>query len=253
MATRNPGVTPRLLAIQRHLRGVRGRLLWVFLAFGVGSSLTWYYRKIVIGWLLLPGGGQLSATGRPIFTNPTDMFSVSIHLMMLGGVVVAFPVLVYHVFRFLRPLLNKQQGRFVAIFLPAGFVFFLAGTAFAYFVVLPTGLRFLLQFDLDIADPFIRITEYMDLALALLFWLGVVFELPLALFLLVKLRVVEYQRVKSFSRYVPFAAFILSAIITPTMDIVNQTLVAVPLILLYIVGTFLAWLARPKQRKPSHV
>ena len=242
-------MSPRIEALRRHLRGVKQRILWVFLAFGVGSGLTWYYRKIVIGWLLLPGGGQLSATGRPVFTNPTDMFSVSIHLMMLGGVVVAFPVLVYHVFRFLRPLLNKQQGRFVAIFLPAGFVFFLAGTAFAYFVVLPTGLRFLLKFDLDIADPMIRITEYMDLALAMLFWLGIVFELPLAMFLAVKMRLVTYRRVKSFSRYVPFAAFILSAVITPTFDAINQTLVAVPIILLFGVGVFLAWLARPKPRK----
>ena len=248
MATPNPGVTPRLMAIQRHLRGVRGRLLYVFLAFGLGSSLTWYYRKIVIGWLLLPGGGQLSATGRPIFTNPTDMFSVSIHLMILGGVVVAFPVLVYHVFRFLRPLLNKQQGRFVAIFLPAGFVFFLAGTAFAYFVVLPTGLRFLLKFDLDIADPMIRITEYMDLALAMLFWLGVVFELPLAMFLLVKLRIVAYQRIKSFRRYVPLTALFFGAILTPSFDPVTSLLITVPIILLFEVGAFLAWLARQKQR-----
>ena len=249
MTTRNTGVTPRLAAIQRHFRGVKRRLLWVFLAFGVGSSLTWYFRTTVLAWLLLPAGGQLSATGRPVFIAPTEMFSLMVGLAIKGGFVLAFPVLVYQVFRFLRPLLSKKHGRFIAIFLPAGFVCFLGGAAFAYFVLLPTGLRFLLQFGTDVADPMIRITEYMDLALAMLFWLGIVFELPLALFLVVKLRIVEYKRVRSFQKYAPLAAFILSALITPTMDIVNSTLVAVPIIVLFEAGVFLAWLARPRQRR----
>ena len=248
MTTPNRGATPRLKALLRHLRSVKRRLLWVFIAFGVGSSLTWYFRTTVLGWLLLPAGGQLSATGRPVFTNPTEMFSLVVGLAIKGGLVVAVPVLVWQVFLFLRPLLSKRQGRFVAIFLPAVFVCFLGGTAFAYFVILPTGLRFLLGFGTDVADPLIRITEYTDLALALLFWLGVVFELPLVMFLLVKMRVVAYQRLKSFRKYVPLAAFILSALITPTVDIVNSTLVALPLIVLYEVGVILAWTVRQKQR-----
>ena len=97
MTTPNPGVRPRLAAIQRHLRGVKRRLLWVLVAFGVGSSLTWYFRKTVVLWLLSPAGGQLSETGRPIFTSPTEMFNLTIRLTILGGVVVAFPMLVFHV------------------------------------------------------------------------------------------------------------------------------------------------------------
>ena len=218
MATRNRELTPRLAALLRHLRGVKGRLLWVVVAFGLGASLTWYFRTTVIGWLLLPAHGQLSASGRPIFTNPTEMFGLVIGLAIKGGFVVAAPVLVYQLFMFLRPLLSKRQGRFVAIFLSAVFVCFLIGSAFAYFVMLPTGLRFLLQFGTDVADPMIRLTEYIDLTLTMLLWLGVVFELPLAMFLLAKMRIVSYQRIKSFRRYVPLTAFILGAIITPTFE-----------------------------------
>lgn len=249
MTARSREVRPRLAAIQRHLRGVKGRLLWVLVAFGLGSSLTWYFRKTVIAWLILPAGGQLSATGRPVFTNPTEMFSLTVHLAIVGGCVVAAPMLVYQVFRFLRPLLSKKQGQSVAIFLPAVLVCFLGGASFAYFVLLPTGLQFLLQFGTDVADPMIRLTEYMDLALAMLFWLGVVFELPLVMFLVVKLRIVEYKRVRGFRKYVPLAAFILGALLTPTADIVNATLVALPLMVLYEVGAFLAWLARPRQQR----
>ena len=253
MRTRSLEVRPRLAALQRHLGGVKRRVLFVLVAFGLGSSLTWYYRKTVITWLLLPAQGQLSATGRPVFTSPTEMFSLTVHLAIVGGCVVAAPVLVFHVFRFLRPLLSKKQRRSVAIFLPAVFVCFLGGAAFAYFVILPTSLRFLLGFGTDAADPMIRITEYMDIAQAMLFWLGIVFELPLAMFLVVKLRLVSYQRIKGFRRYVPLAAFILSAVITPTVDLINSTLVAVPIIVLYETGIILAWMARPRQKKLRHV
>ena len=238
----------RLEALQRQLRGVRRRLLLVFIAGGVGFGLTLYFRTAVIHWLLAPAHGRLSLTGQPVFTGPTEMLSLTIHLAIAGGVVAALPVLVYHVARFCSPWMNKQQRRFVAIFLPAGFVCFLAGSAFAYFVLLPTGLGYLLQFGTDVAVPMIRISEYMDLALAMLFWLGVVFELPLGMFLAAKLRIVGYQRFKRLRRYVPMAAFFFSAIITPSFDAVNSTLVAVPLILLYEVGVFLAWVARPKQK-----
>ena len=244
---------PRLKALQRRLRGVKGRLLWVLVAFGLGSSLTWYFRKTILLWLLLPAGGQLSATGRPVFTSPTEMFNLAFHLAILGGVVLAFPMLVFQAYLFLRPLLSKRLGRLIAIFLPAVFVFFLCGTVFAYFVLLPTGLRFLLQFGTDAADPMIRITEYADLALAMLFWLGVVFELPLAMFLLVKLRIVSYQRFPRFQKYVPLTALFFGAILTPSFDPVTSLLIAVPIIFLYEFGLFLAWMARPKQRKPRRV
>ena len=218
----------------------------MFVAFGVGASLTWYFHTTIILALLAPAGGKLSATGQPIFTGPTEMFNLVIHLAMLGGMVTAFPVLVYNVFRFLNPLFNTQQRRFVVLFLPASLVCYAAGTAFGYFVLLPTGLRFLLRFGSDVAIPMIRITEYMDLAVAMLFWLGIVFELPLAMLLLTKLRLVQYAKFKRLRRYVPATAFILSAILTPTFDIVNQTLVAVPIIVLFEVGLVLSWLVRAK-------
>ena len=142
---------------------------------------------------------------------------------------------------------RPQHRRFAAIFLPALFVCFLGGAAFAYFVMLPTGLKFLLHFGAGVAVPVITITEYLSLLTALMFWLGVVFNLPLAMFLLAKLRVVSYRRFRSFRKFVPVTAFILSALITPTFDIINQTMVAVPIIMLYEVGLFLAWIARPEE------
>ena len=199
--------------------------------------------------LFAPAKGGLSPYGGlPIFTSPTEMMGATIHLAMMGGVVVAFPVATISVYTLVSPLLGRQRRRAVTLFLPAAFVSYLYGVAFAYFVMLPVGLTFLLHFGAGIAVPLIGITEYVGLVTAMLFWLGVVFELPLVMFLLTKLRLVRYERFWRFQRYVPGAAFLLSAIITPTFDVVNSTLVAVPIILLYEVGLFLSWLARPKER-----
>ena len=239
---------PNRGALQRFGRRIRRHLLGVFLAFGIGASSTWYFHEEIFRWLLAPGGERLSPHGGlPIFTAPTEMLGATIHLATRGGAVAALPVLAFSVFMLLRPLLPPQHRRFAAIFLPALFVCFLGGAAFAYFVMLPTGLKFLLHFGVGVAVPVITITEYMSLLMALMFWLGVIFNLPLAMFLLAKLRVVSYRRFRSFRKFIPVTAFILSALITPTFDIINQTMVAVPIIMLYEVGLFLAWLARPEE------
>lgn len=177
------------------------------------------------------------------------MLGATIHLAMLGGGVVAFPVATAAVFSLASPLLSRKQRRFLLLFVPVLFVFFLGGAAFAYFVMLPVGLRFLLHFGEGIAIPMVRLTEYMSLITAMIFWLGVVFQLPIAMFLLAKMRIVSAGRLRKLRKYVPAAAFILSAVITPTFDIINQTMVAVPIILLYEVGLVLAWLAEDGHKR----
>lgn len=233
-------------ALKRILRGIRNRLLWVSAAFGLGASLTWYFRVEIFDLLLAPAGGQLSVTGRPVFFGPTEMLGVAVGVSVKGGLVTAFPVLLYQVYGLLRNLLSPKIKLFLFWFIPLGFLCYLAGVAFCYFVLLPTGMRYLLQFDTDIATPLINITAYMKMTTTMLFWMGVVFELPPAMLLLSKLGVVSYRKFSRIHGYVYPAAFALGAIITPSFDPVNSTLVAVPLIALYWVGVFLAWLARPK-------
>jgi len=230
-------------------RRIRIRLFWVLLTFGAGAGATWYYKEAVFGLLLAPAGDNLSpfAGGLPIFTSPTSMMGATIQLAIRGGVIAALPVLVVSVYTLFSSLVPPQQRRFLVIFLPATVLSFLLGAIFGYFVLLPTGLKFLLNFGDGVAVPVIVLSEYIDLLSSMIFWLGVVFELPIAMFLLAKMQIVSYLRLRGLRKYVPVAAFILSAIITPTFDVVNQTLLAVPIILLYEIGLFLSWLAWPEQ------
>jgi sec-independent protein translocase protein TatC len=232
--------------MRRFARRVRYGLLGTFLAFGVGAGLTWYFRETIFGWLIAPAGGMLSPHyGLPIYTSPTEILSVTIRLSLTGGVVLAIPVLVLTIFYLVSPLISRHERRLVALFLPAILLSYLAGVSFAYFVMLPVGIAFLLHFGEGIAVPTIRISEYLNLVITMIFWLGVIFELPLLMFLLAKLRLVSYQRFKRVRKFVPPVAIILSAIITPTFDIVNQLMVAIPIIVLYEVGLALSWLAQP--------
>ena len=232
--------------MRRFARRVRFGLLGTFLAFGIGAGLTWYFRVTIFNWLIAPAGGNLSPhDGLPVYTSPTEILSVTIRLSLTGGVIFAIPVLVLTIFYLVSPLISRHERRLVALFLPAILAAYLAGVSFAYFVMLPVGIAFLLSFGEGIAVPTIRISEYLSLAIVLLFWLGVIFELPLVMFLLAKLRLVSYQRFRRVRKFVPPVAIILSAIITPTFDVVNQLMVAIPIIVLYEVGLLLAWLAQP--------
>ena len=230
-------------------RRIRIRLFWILLTFGAGAGATWYYREAVFGLLLAPAGGNLSPFegNLPIFTSPTAMMGATIQLAIRGGIITALPVIIVSVYTLFSSLVPPQQRRFLVIFLPATVLSFLLGAAFAYWILLPTGLKFLLNFGTGVAVPVIVLSEYIDLLTAMIFWLGVVFELPIAMYLLAKMQIVSYLRLRGLRKYVPVSAFILSAIITPTFDVINQTLLALPIIVLYEVGLFLSWMAWPEQ------
>jgi sec-independent protein translocase protein TatC len=227
-------------AFKRFGKRLRLRLLGSFLAFGIGASSTWFYREDIFLFLIAPAEGSLSPFGgAPVFTGPTAMMGATISLALRGGALAAVPITVVGIYTLIRPVLPDAHHRLILQFFAATLVCFLTGGAFAYFVMLPASLGFLLTFGGNVAIPLITINEYLDLMMAMMFWLGVVFEIPVAMYLLSKTDIVSYSKMKNLRKFVPVSAFILSAIITPTFDAFNQTLVAVPIILLYEVGPVL--------------
>jgi sec-independent protein translocase protein TatC len=223
---------------------IRRRLFWIFLFFGIGTGATFYYREQVFAFLLAPAGGELSPfDGLPVYNSPVAMMSATISLAMRGGFTFALPVIVVSIYTLVRPVLPEKQRHFIIVFAPIAFFLFLAGNAFVYYVMLPTGLGFLLNFGEGIAVPLILISDYVDLLSALMLWVGIVFEIPLVMYLLSRMHLVSYQRFRKWRMFVPVFALILGAILTPTFDAVNQLLLAVPIYVLYEVGLFVSWLA----------
>ena len=229
-------------------RRMRRRLIWTFLAFGIGAGSTFYYNAAVFGFLLAPAGDNLSPfDGQPVFNSPVDMMSATISLAIRGGAVLALPVLVTGILTLLRPWIRTRYWWFLTIFTVLTVACFLTGAAFTYFVMLPVSLEFLLSFGDGVAVPVILLDKYIELTSSLMLWVGLIFELPIAMYLLVKFRILSYQKLRRFRKFVPPTAIILAGIITPTFDGFNQVMVALPMWMLYEVGLFTAWLAHPEE------
>lgn len=242
----------RELTIRGHLEELRRRLFISAIAVVVATVVAFVFHRQILELLKRPIE-NIEGLGDNVlvFTEVTEFLGVIMKVSLLAGLVLALPVVMYQVVMFVAPGLTPQERRYLFIFLPGTIVAFVAGILFGYFVLFPPALRFLLTFGGDVAVPMIRIGNYMNLMITLLFWMGVVFETPFVMFFLARLGVVSARQLARFRRFAVVGAFILGAIITPTFDPVNQTLVALPIIVLYELGIHLAKLAQRSRRRSA--
>ena len=240
------------LTFGQHLQELRKRLLYSIIAVIAGTAIAFPFWEKVVVWLKRPAQALNNGEGVPLIaTQVTEAFTTSFRVSILAGLILAFPIVLYQVVRFVAPgLTSKEQGYLLA-FLPAVLLVFLAGVAFGYLVLTPQALPFLLSFGGEVVQPQIRVSSYVDVMVRLLFWMGIVFETPLIMLLLARIGIANARRFSRFRRYWIVVAFVLGAVITPTVDPVNQALVAIPLLVLYEVGIVLVRvLGRKESRTP---
>ncbi len=239
----------RELTLLEHLRELRRRVLISVVAVLVGSAVSFVFYKQIIDFLSRPAYNLESGTGIDlVFIEVTELLTTAVKVSFVAGFVLALPVILYQVVMFIAPGLTGRERKYLFLFLPAALLAFAAGVAFAYYVLTPPALRFLLGFS-DVATPLIRISNFVNLMVRLLFWMGVAFETPLVMYMLAQLGIVSARQLSRFRRVWVVLAFILGAIITPTFDPVNQALVAGPLLVLYELGVLLAKLAGRSRRE----
>ncbi|MDA1061743.1 MAG: twin-arginine translocase subunit TatC [Chloroflexi bacterium] len=230
-----------------HLLELRSRVTWAAGAVVVGMSI-FFIPKVgfaTIEFLLEPARSQ-SPTFEAQAITPLENLVTYFRVALMGGVALGMPVLVYQTLRFITPALTPQETRWIYPLVIAATLSFVGGMAFAYWVVLPPAYAFLFTFGSSFATPSPTITSYMDLTIRLIGILGFVFELPIFIMGLARLRVVQWRRLLGWWRYAIIGSFIVSAIATPTIDPVTQSLVAGPMVILYFVGIALAWVVRPR-------
>jgi sec-independent protein translocase protein TatC len=230
-------------SILGHLSELRRRLLLCVIVLFITVSASFYPTKYVIDFLK-----SRAPDVQLIYTKPTEMIGTYIQVSLYLGIGVAMPFILYQALMFISPALTRKEKRYLYTVIPAVAFCFVAGVAFAYFVLLPPGLRFLLTFGSDIADPMISVGAYVGLVTKLMFWVGVVFEIPVVMYYVSKLGIISPAWFARKRKWAFVGAFILSAIITPTVDPVNQTLVAVPIIVLYEIGIWVSRLAQVRSR-----
>ncbi|MBM3926570.1 MAG: twin-arginine translocase subunit TatC [SAR202 cluster bacterium] len=230
-------------SLRVHLQELRKRLTIALAAVAVTTVLSFIFWERIVDFLLVPADDLTEIEGRLVFIEVTEMFGVMMKVSMMAGLVIASPVVFMQTIMFVAPALTAKEKLYLYSFVPAVLLSFFAGAAFGYYVLIPPAIEFLVGFGNDIAQPTIRISNYVNVVVMLLFWMGLVFETPVVMFLLAKLRVVKPSAYSKFRRPWVVIAFVLGAIITPTFDPVNQTLVAAPLIVLYEIGLWLSKLA----------
>ena len=238
------------LPLREHFRELRNRTLCCVGAVLVGSAVSFYFYEEIFAFLIRPAQQVAAAQGfKIIYTEVTELLGATVRVSLLGGFVLALPVVLYNAIRFVAPGLTPRERKALFMFLPAALLAFVGGMAFGYFVMIPPALRFLLTFGGDIAEPLIRISNLVNIMVRLLFWLGLSFETPLVMYVLALLGVVSARGFARFRRLWLVAAFVIAAAITPTIDPVNQAIVAAPLIVLYEVGVQLARLAGRRRER----
>ena len=236
----------KVLTIIEHLQELRYRVM-VSAGALVGGVLVsiWPLTKYAIHFLVIPAQDQVTGFKLHQF-QLLDYWSTYFRVSLLLGIAIAMPVLMYQVLAFVGPGLTKEERRWVYPIVFGASVMFVLGMAFGYYVELPPALKFLLHANSADVEPTIGVQTYIDTVTRLLLITGLVFEMPFVIMGLAKIGVVTSRRLIGWWRYAILAAVVLAAIVTPSIDPITQTVVALPIIVLYFAGALLAKLVEGK-------
>jgi len=235
------------MPFMEHLGELRVRIMRALIALLIGLGIALPFSERITDFLARP----VTKLGyKLIFTAPGEAFWVQMKVALIAGLFVAAPGILWQVWAFVAPGLYEHERKYALPFVVLGSLMFCAGGAFALFVVTPYAINFLLSYARATLQPMISIQNHIDFMLKFTLAFGAVFELPLILTILARIGVVNAKMLARNRKYAILGAFIAGAILTPTPDAFNQTLMAGPLIVLYEVGIICARVFGGKRPAP---
>jgi sec-independent protein translocase protein TatC len=240
------------MSLLQHLEELRKRIIVSVLAVIGGFLACWWKADVIYGYMQRPISQALTAhhlDTQLVYTAPTEPFNIYMKVGLIAGIFIASPIVLYQLWLFISPGLFRNEKRYVLPFMSSTVLLFLAGGAFGYFIAYPAMLKFLLEYPGTQFRPLITVTEYTDLFLTIILGLGIVFEMPIVIFFLALMGIVDAGWLWRNLRYSILIIFIIAAIVTPTTDILNMCIFATPMIALYVLSVGVAWLVHPKRRK----
>lgn len=214
------------MSLVGHLTELRSRLLVSFVAVLIGCGIAYYFMETILSVLTAPAGTLY-------YTRPTEAFFTYMKIAFVGGIVLASPVWLYEVWAFVIPALSKEEKKVTSLVLPIAIILFLVGVLFSYFFVLPAAIAFFIGFATDELQPLLSIGQYIDFVIAFILPFGFIFELPLVLVVLGMWGLITADMLESKRKLFILIAFIVGAAISPTPDMFSQTMIALPMVLLY--------------------
>lgn len=243
----------KMMSFLEHLGELRKKIMVSLIAVCVTFVVAFNYSEEIMRGLMFPLKYSLDFSVRKmyiyfaaqdklhntklVFLAPTEAFWMNMKIALVAGVILALPVIFQQLWSFISPALHRKEKKYVVPFVLVATGLFLTGATFCFFIVLPFAMGFLLTYKVgDFMMPMLSVGQYVDFCLKFLLAFGAVFELPVFIVFATRMGLVTPQTLAKHRRYAILIAFIVAAIITPTPDAFNQTLMAIPMILLYEVG-----------------
>ena len=238
-------VTDSYMTFTEHLEELRWCLLKSLAAIILASVLCYFFSDAIFRFMVAPLRQNLGAGQSLIGTGVTEAFFIEIKVALAGGVFFSCPIIFYQIWRFIGPGLSGNEKRLVLPFVLCATLFFTGGALFCYHIVLPVAFQYFIeQYGTIDVTPAIRIGEYFTFFFRMILAFGVTFELPVFTFFLVRLGIWDYRFMLRSFRYAIVAIFIIAAVLTPTPDVINQSLLALPMLLLYVISIGVAYVWR---------
>lgn len=221
-----PGEAVGDMPLTGHLAELRKRILYSLAAVLAGTVICLFFIQNLISLLTAPAGHLY-------FARPAEVFVIYMKTAVIAGFILASPVVFFQFWRFILPAMMDRERTWTVLFVPLSVALFLGGIGFSYFLVMPQSLHFLMAFGGESFTPLLSMESYLEFVLLMILPFGVMFNLPLLMMVLALAGLVKEKTLKRGRKFVILAAFILAAVITPTPDILTQSLLALPAVFFY--------------------
>ena len=239
------------MSFLEHLDELRKRIIWSLVGLLVGFLISLVFQNQIFDFIMRPLAATLPAGGRMVYTEPTEGFMLHLKMAFLAGIVVAAPAVMWQVWLFVAPGLYRKEKRLALPFVLSSSLLFVAGAAFNHYVMFPAAFKFLGSFTTDYMTFMPRIAPVFSLYAQLMLAFGLIFQMPVIVFTLARIGILTAGFMWKNTKYAILLIFIVAAVITPTADPLNQTIMAAPMIVLYILSIGIAWAFGKKNAQPS--
>lgn len=226
----------RELSLIEHLDELRRRVIYCLIPFVIAMVFSAPFTKTFLAFLRIPAAGVIKELA---FFSPQEVAVVYMKIAIFSGLILSLPVILYQIWGFISPAVGEKQKTYIISFVFWAFFAFVSGCAFGYLLLVPFSLKFLIGLAGAELTPVISLSKYIGFVLALIVGCGITFELPVVVWLLARLGIVNSRFLRKKRRYAIAIIFIAAAVITPTTDPINMTLMALPMLVLYEISIWI--------------
>jgi sec-independent protein translocase protein TatC len=235
------------MSFLEHLDELRKRIVQSLLGVVIGVGLGFFFINPIVNFILMPTWRVLPQGSRMIYTQPGEAFGLYVQIGLIVGVVLASPWIMYQVWLFIAPGLYANEKKFAVPFVLMSTIGFVTGAAFNHYVVFPFMMSFFASFNTADLVFMPRLEDVFDLYSKMLIGMGLVFQMPTVVYFLAKMRMVTASFLLRNMKYAVLIIFIVAAVVTPTGDMITQTIFAAPMLALYALSILIAWIVTPKR------